>query len=172
MSENNNSNKKTAIIIIIIVLVIAIAAAVAAVIIFNNRKPEEQPQDTKGVVGIIREDWDPNLPEESDTTSKKGTQVPGYSTAEMKEGDTTLKLSVGNPKENHCGFFATVKLEDGTVLYESPLLTPGQGIDEIPLNKTLKKGTYSACVYYQCVLLDEENTPLNAAESLFTLIVN
>ena len=52
------------------------------------------------------------------------------------------------------------------------LLKPGQGLEEIPLNQTLAKGTYPAMVFYQCVLLDEEQTPINAAESTFTLIVN
>ena len=87
-----------------------------------------------------------------------------------------------SPKEREllvCREYGTVfisqigcKLSDGTVLYTSPLLKPGQGLDEIPLNQTLSKGTYDAMVYYQCVLLDEEQTPLNAAESAFTLIVN
>jgi len=90
----------------------------------------------------------------------------------MKEGDTTLTLSIGNPKANSVGFFATLKLQNGDVLYESELLEPGQGLTEIPLTHTLSKGTYDAAVVYKCVLLDEENTPLNAAESVFKLIVN
>ena len=81
-------------------------------------------------------------------------------------------LRVGNPPENKVGLIATVRLEDGTVLYESPVLRPGQGLEEIPLNQTLSKGEYNAEVYYQCVLLDDEHTPLNAAISAFRLHVN
>ena len=120
---------------------------------------------------MVTDNWDTGLKEES-PEAKPGTRIPGYSTAEMKEGDTTLTLSIGNPKANTVGFFATLKLQNGDVLYESELLKPGQGLTEIPLTHTLSKGTYNATVVYKCVLLDEENTPLNAAESGFKLIVN
>ena len=89
----------------------------------------------------------------------------------MKAGEKSLKLSIGNPKDNKCGFYATLKLEDGTVLYESELLKPGYGLTEVPLNKTLESGEYTAMVVYKCVTLDEEETPLNSAESEFKLIV-
>ena len=61
--------------------------------------------------------------------------------------------------------------KDGTVLYESELLKPGYGLTEVPLNQTLKTGEYTAMVVYKCVTLDEEETPLNSAESEFKLIV-
>lgn len=90
----------------------------------------------------------------------------------MKAGDTQLHLSIGNPKENNCGFYATLQLEDGTVLYKSELLKPGYGLTEVPLQQTLKKGTYDAEVFYECVTLDEEQSPLNSAKSKFKLVVN
>ena len=64
------------------------------------------------------------------------------------------------------------KRADGTVLYESPLLKPGQGLEEVPLNKTLDKGEYEAIVEYNCVLLEDGTTPLNSAESGFRLYVD
>lgn len=167
--ENKKSKKKTVIITVIIAAVILIGTA--GVLIFSGVFSPKIDTDHKGVVGVISDDWDTGLKEESSET-KPGTQIPGYSTAEMKEGDTTLTLSIGNPKANSVGFFATLKLQNGDVLYESELLEPGQGLTEIPLTHTLSKGTYDAAVVYKCVLLDEENTPLNAAESVFKLIVN
>lgn len=89
----------------------------------------------------------------------------------MKSGDKSLHLSIGNPKTNECGFYTTLKLEDGMVLYESELLKPGYGLTEVPLSKTLEKGEYTAVDVYRCVTLDEKETPLNSAESEFTLIV-
>ncbi len=171
-NNNEKSRKKT---IIIILLLIILAGCIVTLVVLVRSLTEEKPpvENAKGVVGTIVDNWDPNVsrPDER-SDQKKGTMIPGYSSATMNEGDTSLKLSVGNPKENTVGFFATVKLADGTVLYTSPLLKPGQGLEEIPLNKSLSKGTYNAIVFYQCVLLDEEHTPLNAAESAFTLIVN
>lgn len=89
----------------------------------------------------------------------------------MNAGNTSLVLSIGNPKVNKCGFYATLKLEDGTMLYESELIKPGYGMTEVPLNKPLEKGNYTAMVVYKCVTLDKEHTPLNSAESEFKLIV-
>ena len=167
-ADKKNNKKKIIIIIAAAVLVIAAAAVIMAVTGVFSPAPKEE---SKGVVGIITDDWDPNVEPDPSDEQKSGTRIPGYSTAEMNAGDTSLKLSIGNPKENKVGMFAELQLEDGTVLYKSPLLSPGQGLTEVPLSKTLDKGTYNAKVVYQCVLLDENNTPLNAAESGFQLIV-
>ena len=161
--------KKKTLIIAIISVVIVIALGVSA--FFINK---EEQADSNGVVGRISADWDTGLDESKKSTesSSSGTQIPGYGTAEMKAGDTQLHLSIGNPKENNCGFYATLQLEDGTVLYKSELLKPGYGLTEVPLQQTLKKGTYDAEVFYECVTLDEEQSPLNSAKSKFKLVVN
>lgn len=77
------------------------------------------------MAGVIFNGWDTGI---ENSGSGMGTiLVPGYSTAEMNERDTTLKLSIGNPGDNRCGFYATLMPEDGTVLYESELPKPGYG---------------------------------------------
>ena len=90
----------------------------------------------------------------------------------MQAGDRTLKLSIGNPAENTCYLKATLMLEDGTVLYESGLLEPGKGMEEIELNQTLEAGTYEAMVRYQGYSMDESQSELNSSDSGFTLTVN
>ena len=166
-NSNNEKSKKSTVIIIAAVIVIILAVA-AALYLSGVFSPKTEPAN--GVVGQITDNWDPGIEEPS--SPKSGTQIPGYSKAEMNAGDTSLKLSIGNPKDNNVGFFASLALDDGTILYESGLLKPGQGLTEVPLTKTLEKGTYNAKVIYRCVALDENNTPLNSAESGFTLIVN
>ena len=169
MKEKSATDKKSKKkgIIIVAAVVILIAAAVLTLWLCGVFTPKSEPAN--GVVGRISDGWDPGI--EEPASSKSGTQIPGYSSAEMNAGDTSLTLSIGNPKDNKVGFYASLVLEDGTVLYESPLLEPGQGLTEIPLTETLEKGTYTAKVVYRCVALDEEHTPLNSAESGFTLIV-
>lgn len=163
---SNQKKKMIAIIAIIVLAAIAVAGTLICIDLLN--RPVE-PAD--GVVGRISKDWDVGTAA-SDTPQSSGTQIPGYSSAEMNAGDTTLHLSIGNPKTNQCGFYATLKLADGTELYKSELLRPGYGLTEVPLSQTLEKGTYQAVVYYQCVTLGDEEKPLNSAESEFTLIVN
>lgn len=168
-NKNENSNKKgliTAIVIIILIAVLSIGGIFA-----YKYFSAEKEKDSKGVVGKISDGWDTGIEEEPQQQQGQGIQIPGYSKAVMEEGDTSLVLSIGNPKANNCGFYATLKLEDGTELYKSELLKPGYGLTEIPLSQTLKAGEYTAIVYYKCVTLDEEQSPLNSAESEFKLIV-
>lgn len=168
MSNINEKPKKKLFIALIVILIIAVLG-VGGVIVYNCFFAED-PTPPKGVVGTVTDGWNTGLEDES-TTQGLGIQIPGYDTAVMNEGDTSLALSIGNPKSNNCGFYATLKLEDGTELYKSELLEPGYGLTEVPLSQTLKAGEYTAIVYYQCVTLDEEHSPLNSAESEFTLIV-
>lgn len=165
-----NTNKKSVVISALFIFILF----VIAVVMFRVMKPEDA-KNANGVAGKIVDNWDTGIPEQTDEPEEStsgGIQIPGYSKAEMEEGDTQLHLSIGNPKENNCGFYVTVRLEDGTVLYKSELLKPGYGLTEIPLEQTLDKGTYDAEVFYECVTLDEDASPLNSAISKFQLIVN
>lgn len=161
-------NRKT-LILIIVIIALAAAIAVLLVILLTKKPATEQPDSSKGISGVIEEGWgdeiEPVEAEESDV------RIPGYVSARMKEGDTTLHLSIGNPKENDVGLIARVELEDGTLLYESELLKPDFGIEDIPLLTSPKKGTYKAFVIYQIVSLDDDQTPMNSARSGFTLTV-
>ena len=121
-------------------------------------------------MGVVSDDWETGLDDKTSSESSS-IQIPGYSSAKMKAGDTSLHLSIGNPEDNNCGFYATLMLNDGTILYKSEMLKPGYGLTEIPLSKTLDRGEYNAIVYYECVTLDKEHAPLNAAESEFVLTV-
>ena len=165
-----NTNKKSVVISALFIFILF----VIAVVMFRVMKPEDA-KNANGVAGKIVDNWDTGIPEQTDEPEEStsgGIQIPGYSKAEMEEGDTQLHLSIGNPKENNCGFYVTVRLEDGTVLYKSELLKPGYGLTEIPLEQTLNKGTYDAEVFYECVTLDEDASQLNSAISKFQLIVN
>ena len=165
-----NTNKKSVVISALFIFILF----VIAVVMFQVMKPEDA-KNANGVAGKIVDNWDTGIPEQTDEPEEStsgGIQIPGYSKAEMEEGDTQLHLSIGNPKENNCGFYVTVRLENGTVLYKSELLKPGYGLTEIPLEQTLNKGTYDAEVFYECVTLDEDASPLNSAISKFQLIVN
>ena len=167
-TPKKNKSKKQTVIIVILALVLVGCLVTTAVLLLNKPKEEPPNEPAKGVVGVIKDDWDTHVsrePASSPSDTKKGTQIPGYSSAEMNAGDMSIKLRIGNPKENHVGFYAALKLADGTVLYESPLLSPGQGLEEVPLTQTLAKGTYDAIVEYRCVLLEDGKTPLNSAES-------
>lgn len=154
----------------IILLLVVITVIGACVVYFHFCAGKNEDAKGSGVVGVISDDWDPGVGAE-EPPQGAGIQIPGYSTARMAAGDTSLHLSIGNPEKNNCGFYATLMLADGTILYKSDLLNPGYGLTEVPLSETLEKGEYDAFVLYECVTLDETHSPLNSAESEFKLIV-
>lgn len=132
---------------------------------FNEKK-------NMGISGNIdgqASEWDDGLSAPSEIEGR--ILIPGYSGASMKAGSMTLALRIGNPAENTCYLQATLQLEDGTVLYESGLIEPGKGFDEIELTRSLDAGTYKALVHYQGYSLEEEPEMLNSCDSAFTLTV-
>ena len=166
MEERTIKRQRRVIAILVIVLILLLLAAA----LWYFRCAYVRSAGGSGVAGVVTDGWEPGVAAPGGESG--GTQIPGYSSARMTAGDETLKISIGNPKDNQVGMYASLILGDGTVLYESGLMLPGQGLREIPLSETLAEGVYEAMVLYQCVALDDCETPLNAAESGFTLFVD
>ena len=160
--EKNTTYKM--IVIFLLILLIAIVGVLAYAIL-----TEKDIAGSSAHVDQNASEWDDGI--ENDSEIEGRILVPGYSGAKMKSGDTTLTLRIGNPKENICYLQATLQLEDGTVLYESGLIEPGKGYDEIELVKTLEVGEYNAFVHYQGYSMDEEQEMLNSCDSAFVLKV-
>ena len=154
---------------LLVLLIVILIAGIAAAVYFSRQKDPETGGNA--YVDADASAWDDGIDTEEPREITENILVPGYSGAEMKAGDTTLSLRIGNPEENTCYLQATLQLEDGTVLYESGLLEPGTGFEQIELNQTLEAGTYEALVHYQWYSMDEERSELNASDSAFTLTV-
>lgn len=163
----NKRRKKTMYNIIIIslwIVLIAIVGVLAYAIL-----TEKDLAGSSAHIDIEASEWDDGI--ENDSEIEGRILVPGYSGAKMKAGETTLALRIGNPKENTCYLQATLQLQNGTVLYESGLIEPGKGYDEIELNQSLDVGEYDAFVHYQGYSLDERQEKLNSCDSAFVLKV-
>lgn len=145
---------------------VAVAVGVA---LYVQRSPEPQP-GANAYVDPNAEDWEVQVDTPEETELGK-MLIPGYGGATMREGDAVLSLRVGNPEDNTCYLKATLKLEDGTVLYESGLLEPGKGFEQIPLNQTLAAGVYQAVVHYQGYTMEEQPQAMNSCDCAFTLTV-
>ena len=154
---------------LLVLLIVILIAGIAAAVYFSRQKDRETGGNA--YLDADASAWDDGIDTEEPREITENILVPGYSGAEMKAGDTTLSLRIGNPEENTCYLQATLQLEDGTVLYESGLLEPGTGFEQIELNQTLEAGTYEALVHYQGYSIDEERSELNASDSAFTLTV-
>ncbi len=153
--------------ITIVILLIALIS-IGGYLLYSHLNEKKNLGNSGNVDGQATE-WDDGLNAPSEIEGR--ILIPGYSGASMQEGSKTLEIRIGNPKENNCYLQASFQLEDGTVLYESGLIEPGKGFDEIELTQSLDAGTYEAFIHYQGYSLEDEPELLNSCDSAFTLTV-
>lgn len=163
--EKKNRKKKKTWIIILIILVAAVIAA-AGIVYYRNQKKETNTNVSAEVVP-----WDTDI-EGGESTPKADDEIiiPGYTRMKMKANQKEQTVSMGNPADNTCYFVIVLKLTDGTVLFESDYLKPGEGVRQITMNQELEAGTYQAEIEYQCYSL-EDKSPLNSGSAEFELNV-
>lgn len=123
------------------------------------------------------EPWNPiieqftNVDETPEEVERKQITICGFTEWNVKAGETEkLPISLKNPEGNPCYFTFIITLEDGTVLYKSDHVPPGNEIKRITINKPLEKGTYTA---YVSILTNEikTGTKMNSADTKITINV-
>ena len=145
--------KKTKIIIGILIAAVIAAAGITWYVM--NQKNQKTGNASAEVVA-----WDVDI-EEEEPSEEKGILIPGYTSMVMK----------ANTKEQTVSIFVIVlKLEDGTKLFESQELKPGEGLENITLDQELEAGEYQAVIEYKCYSL-EDKSPLNGGSAEFKLYV-
>lgn len=159
--------KKSSFKLLVMILLILILAAL--VFLITQVMNQNGLAGSSANVATDASDWDDGIDSEDEIEGR--ILVPGYSGAKIKAGETTLALRIGNPAENTCYLQATLKLEDGTVLYESGLIEPGKGYETIELNQPLEAGEYNAVVHYQGYSMEDGQEKLNSCDSAFVLKV-
>lgn len=101
----------------------------------------------------------------------KTIAIPGYAQLVMKAGEISQTVALHNPAENPCYFVITIALPDGTGIYRSGMIEPGRKISDIKLSQPLEAGTYKeAILRYSCYSV-KDKTPMNGADTKFTLEV-
>ena len=115
-------------------------------------------------------------PEEKETGTVERAEgvihLPGYASLHLKAGSEEQTLALANPAENTVVIRISLQLADGTLLWQSEELKPGETSEPIRLSKALEVGEYpGALLKYECFTNDKEKTPKNGAESELTLIV-
>ena len=96
--------------------------------------------------------------------SDSGVQIEAASGFIMNAGVTAQSVKFNNSRSNDCAFIVTLYLADGTEIYKSDYLYPGDSINEIELKRTLKAGLYKdALMVYQLYSI-ESHKPINRCE--------
>lgn len=151
--------------LIIIVGIVATAIAVAGIAFFASYDRKKWANTSAEVVP-----WDVKIEEEKETSKEDEILIPGYVSMAMDANTREQTVSIGNPADNNCLFIIVLKLLDGTILYESEYLRPGEGLKKITINQELDSGEYQAVIEYKCYSI-EDKSPLNGGNVEFQLIV-
>ena len=113
-----------------------------------------------------------SVPETTVAKNEGSISIPGYEMLELKADSKQQTIALSNPPQNNCYFEISLYLEDGTLLWKSDLIEPGEATEPIVLTKELSKGYYAKSVLrYACFAMDTDRTPLNGAETKVTLWV-
>ena len=143
-----------------IVALIAVAIAIGIYMIFF-RQPIQLPD------GSI-----PAQNTEAVLKNENSISIPGYEGITLKADSLKQTVALKNPEQNSCYFVITLFLEDGTILWKSDYIKPGETSSPIVLTQSLEKGNYTnAVLQYSCFKMDSEKTQLNGAETKLTLRV-
>ena len=144
-------------VILAVLLVIALGVIAWLLIQGGNEKPPDNPQ-----------------PEQTEPVEKltDSIDIPGYTEIILRAGVTEQDDTILNPPQNFCWFKVSLVLEDGTVLWTSDLIAPGEESEKVVLNEPLEKGEYkNAMLKYQCFADEAGQQALNGAETKLTIIV-
>ena len=154
-ARRNSTSPAT--VILAVLLVIALGVIAWLLIKDGTAKPPDNPQ-----------------PEQTEPVGKltDSIDIPGFGELHFKSGQTEQNLTVPNPPQNFCWFRVSLVLEDGTVLWTSDLIAPGEESEKVVLNEPLEKGEYkNAMLKYQCFADEAGQNALNGAETKLTIIV-
>lgn len=142
---------------ILLIGIIAAAVAAAGIAIFLLISKEEEKANTSASVVP----WDVEIQEEAKQEDE--ILIPGYDSMVMKANTKEQKVNMGNPADNTCYFVIVIRLADGTQLYQSDYLKPGEGLEEITLERELEVGEYQAVIEYNCYSLEDKSTLNNGS---------
>lgn len=176
--EVKKGNNSRTILIVCISLIVILLIIIVVLIVSGMRKDKyEEVKEAVDRGVVVTED---NVNQVIEVLEEKEEKIkPGYFEVTMngvwnfKDGSLPSDNAyVENSNANsNAVYFDVVRRDTGDVVYESPILPVGTGLnsDSIVLMDDLDAGTYECvCVYH---LLDEDNVPISETKIVVTLVV-
>lgn len=159
-------SKKSRVIIVLLILLLIAGGVCAGMYLKTDgkgvKKPAKLPELDDHAVA-----WQGEQPMDKPQTEdgQAGIAIPGYKAIRLEADTTKQAVNLYNPEGNDCYFVMSLILPDGTTVWKSKMVAPGQGLYEIELEQTIAAGTYeNSILKYECYKRDEELTPLNGGE--------
>lgn len=99
--------------------------------------------------------------------------IPGWTGIRLPAGKTEASVSLNNPEANkdYYDLTFTLRLKDGTEIFTTNLVAPGETCTSVTLLQELEPGEYPAHLFVQPYLRDDSHSPLNNADLEILLIV-
>ena len=103
---------------------------------------------------------------------QQSIQIPGYLSLPLTAGTTQQNIALPNPEGNTAAFVMTLTMEDGTLLWKSDLVQPGENSGVLVLEFPLEAGTYeNVTLEYECFDPQDPDAQLNGSAIQLTLEV-
>lgn len=149
----------------VIVLLIVVVLLLAAVIVLTANRPQKRQAKL------------PNGEEIQQTGSVEkrpdSIAIPGYEGISLKADCKEQEIGFPNPAQNTCYFQISLILADGTTLWQSELVKPGEISEPITLNEPLAAGVYpNSLLKFDCYTMDGNMRSLNGAATKMTIHVS
>lgn len=169
--EGNGKGNKKRIAIIAVVVAAIIAVVVAAFLLLSPHEPEAS--SIKDAASTTQEQLDEEAMKSRLWVSVANTIYADSATdtcyATDKDGNKITVLD--NREENSRDISYTVTLEDGTEIYQSEIIKPGDGIESPKLSQHLEPGTYSIIATAQGYDAESHNAAGGTVAAQSTLVV-
>ena len=148
--------------LVVFVLAAVVLAAVIAALLLMGRPEKQQAKLPNG-----------ETVQPSGAVEKRADSIaiPGYEGISLKAD--SKEQEIGFPAQNTCYFQISLMLEDGTLLWQSGLVEPGEISEPITLAEPLAAGVYpNALLKFDCYTMDGTMRALNGAATKMTLHVS
>lgn len=153
-------NRKT----VIVLLIVVVLLLTAVIVLVANRPQKRQAKLPNG------EEIQQSGPVEKKPDS---IAIPGYEGISLKADTKEQEIGFPNPDQNTCYFQITLMLADGTTLWQSELVKPGEISEPITLNEPLAAGVYpNSLLKFDCYTMDGNMRSLNGAATKLTIHVS
>ena len=153
--------------LLIILILLIVIAVLLVCLIRDDPAPTSAPQP-----GLVYEPTGNSEQFKADT-SLPNIIIPGWTGIRLPAVKTNAPVSLNNPKAND-GYYDltfTLRLEDGTEIFTTNLVAPGETCTSVTLLQELESGEYPAHLFIQPYLRNDSHSPLNNADLEILLIV-
>lgn len=97
--------------------------------------------------------------------TQASVSIPAVTGIALESGNLTQTINLSNPSGNTCAFVISLYLADGTIMFHTEPIYPGNTADTVMLSRELSCGHYTnAVLVYDCYSADGAMKPLTRCE--------